>query len=213
MLPASLPPEAQAALEAQVALRPWSFAGCSAAPPSVAPLRRGAGGLAPQPVVLRLFLMHDGRSWQVMQGGLARVLRPGEPVTDALPAGAVFKDVWVMREDAGLIQGPEPGRQPPVAIRRTAVDMPSRVADDFYWLGRYVERLEQQARLGRAGLVRRARGAPLPRELAELVILLPLPGGRRRRGHRARHRCSRTRSASPCNRGVPWAPACRRRPG
>ncbi|MBC7799598.1 MAG: alpha-E domain-containing protein, partial [Gemmatimonadaceae bacterium] len=35
----------------------------------------------------------------------------------------------------------------------------------------YVERLEAQARLGRAGLLRRARGAPLPREMAELDLL------------------------------------------
>ncbi len=162
---------ARAALEERMATAPWSLAGCSTAPPSTAPCA-GPAGLVPEPVVLRLFLMHDGVRWQVMQGGLARVLRPGDAVTDALPAGAVFKDVWVMREDAGLIQGPEPVRQGPIAIRRTAVDMPSRVADDFYWLGRYVERLEAQARLGRSGLLRRARGAPLPREIAELVVLV-----------------------------------------
>ena len=121
------------------------------------------GRLVPQPVTLRMFLMHDGAGWRTMPGGVARVAGPED--------GAVFKDVWVMREDAGVIQGPEAVPQAAVAIRRTAVDMPSRVADDFFWLGRYVERLEAQVRVGRAGLVRRARGAPLPREIAELGTL------------------------------------------
>ena len=31
---------------------------------------------------------------------------------------------------------------PALPIRRTAGDLPSRVADNFYWLGRYMERLE-----------------------------------------------------------------------
>ena len=167
----SLSREARAALERQMVAMPWAFAGCTSTPPSLAPCV-GPEGLAPQPVVLRLFLMHDGAGWQIMQGGLARVLQPGEHVTETLPSGALFKDVWVLSQESGLIVGPAPAPEVAVTIRRTAGDMPSRVADDFFWLGRYVERLEAQARLGRAGLLRRARGAPLPREIAELVVLV-----------------------------------------
>ena len=167
--------EARAALEEQMAARPWAFAGCTSMAPSLAPCfaspGAGSGGLAARPVVLRLFLMNDGHRWRMMQGGLARVLSAGEHVTEALPSGALFKDVWVLSEDSGVIQGPQPMHQVPVTLRRTAGNLPSRVADDFYWLGRYVERLEAQARLGRAGLLRRARGAPLPREIAELDVL------------------------------------------
>ena len=131
----------------------------------------GAEGLAPEPVVLRMFLMHDGVAWRALQGGLARVAAPGQPPAEALPLGVVLKDVWVLSQEAGPIQGPDAWPQPRVAVIRGAGDMPSRVADDFYWLGRYVERLDQQARVGRAGLLRRARGAPLPREIAELAVL------------------------------------------
>ena len=159
------------ALGNAIAERPWDYAACTHVEPSVAPCY-GGEGLAPRPVVLRLFLMHDGQRWAIMQGGLARVLRDGEHVTEALPAGALFKDVWVSTQERAEIRGPEPVRQPPVAIRRSVGDLPSRVADDFYWLGRYVERLDMQARLGRAGLLRSARGAPLPREVAETALLL-----------------------------------------
>ena len=153
--------------------RPWAFAASADAEPSVAPSDGGGGGmlLAPRPVVLRLFMMHDGAGWRMMQGGLARVLAPHEHVTSAMQPGAVFKDVWVLNQDTRDIRGPDPVRVPAIAIRRNSADLPSRVADDFYWLGRYVERLEMQARLGRAGLLRRARGAPLPREVAEMDIV------------------------------------------
>lgn len=163
--------EAREALEAQMLAAPWAFAGCTSAPPSRAPCF-GPERLEPQPVVLRLYLMHDGTGWRMMEGGLARVLSAGEHVTEVLPVGAVFKDVWVLNQESGDIRGPAPLPRPPVPLRRSAGNLPSRVADDFFWLGRILERLEQQARLGRSGLLRRARGAPLPREIAEVTVLL-----------------------------------------
>jgi uncharacterized alpha-E superfamily protein len=58
-----------------------------------------------------------------------------------------------------------------LAIRRTAGDLPSRAADNFFWLGRYLERLEGAARLLRAALTRLARPSPAPHEMAELQVL------------------------------------------
>ncbi len=167
---AGLPPDQRLALEQAIVARAWEFTASNPVPPSLAPCH-AAGGLSPRPVVLRLFLMHDGAAWRMMQGGLARVLSDGEHVTEALPPGALFKDVWVLRQENQDIQGPQPTLQPRVAIQRSIGDLPSRVADDFFWLGRYVERLEAQARLARAGLLRRTRGAPLPREVAEVNVL------------------------------------------
>ena len=115
--------------------------------------------------------MHDGSGWRMLQGGLARVLGAGERVAESVPAGAVLKDVWVLNEEGGFIQGPAPAIQAALPVRRSAGNLPSRVAEELYWLGRRVERLDGQARVGRAGLVRRARGAPLPREIAELQVL------------------------------------------
>jgi len=165
-----MPREARGSMEAAMAARPWAFAASTAIMPSLAPCY-GQGGLQPSPVVLRLFLMHDGVGWHMMQGGMARVLAPGEHVTEALPPGAICKDVWVLRQENTDIRGPEAPPAVHLPILRGAGALPSRVADDFFWLGRYVERLEAQARLGRAGLLRRARGAPLPREVIELEVL------------------------------------------
>jgi uncharacterized alpha-E superfamily protein len=49
--------------------------------------------------------------------------------------------------------------------------MPSRVADNFYWFGRYLERLENAARLTRTLLNRLSRAGLLPRDVPELDAL------------------------------------------
>ncbi len=138
--------------------------------PSAAPCFSPAG-LAPMPVVLRLFSLHLDGGWHTMPGGLARVLE-----ADARPAGRLAgrgwaKDVWVLAEDEALIMGPGPQALPPLPIRRSAGALPSRVADNLFWLGRYVERLDRAARLVRATLSRLRRGRTLPREMAELHAL------------------------------------------
>ena len=82
------------------------------------------------------------------------------------------KDVWVPSEDSQDIVGPPVRLAPPLRLRRASGDLPSRVADNLFWLGRYVERLDRAARLVRAALVRLSRGAAmLPREGFELQVL------------------------------------------
>lgn len=129
------------------------------------------GGLAPAPFILRIFAVSDGAGWQVLPGGIARLVTPGARLTGRLPGGGWCKDVWVQADPSEAIIGPTAQSGPPIAIRRTAGTIPSRVADNFFWLGRYVERLDRAARLMRASITRLRRGAPLPRELAELSTL------------------------------------------
>src|SRR5262249_18026930 len=140
-------------------------------PASVAPCLDG-DRLTPRPVMVRLFLMHDGKTWHALPGGLGRVLDDaGRGGRDAGRTG-VAKDVWGLSEDRTGLVGPRSVRLPPLRLRRTSGDLPSRVADNLFWLGRYVERLDGLARLGRAVLPRLGRGAGLlPHEAMELVIL------------------------------------------
>ncbi len=49
-----------------------------------------------------------------------------------------------------------------VELRRGGLDLPSRLLDDIYWLGRYVERCDCTARLARAGFERAAFGGRAP---------------------------------------------------
>ncbi|TPG59611.1 hypothetical protein EAH89_05045 [Roseomonas nepalensis] len=121
--------------------------------------------LEPRPVALRLFLLHDGAGWRCLPGGVARV-------ADAEGRGGeVSKDVWVLSEEGAEIRGPAALQVPALAIRRAAGDLPSRVADNLFWLGRYVERLDDSARLMRATMARLDRAPMLPRDLAEVAAL------------------------------------------
>jgi len=168
---AHLPAAACAELMARIEARPWEWAAGRLQPPSAAPCLDGER-LSPRPVVLRLFLVHDGRAWRAMPGGLARVIDEAEWLTGRAPAERVSKDVWVLSEDEGDVLGPPALSMPALQLRRTAGDLPSRVADNLFWLGRYVERLDRAARLGRAALQRLLRAATLlPHETMELQVL------------------------------------------
>lgn len=113
------------------------------------------GKLEPRSTVLRVFLAYANGSYYVMPGALARVAQEasGHAVT-SMQQGGGSKDTWVEAE---------PGSQPPTAaiqsapveLRRGGSDLPSRMADNLYWLGRYAERAEFTARLFRA-IVNRA---------------------------------------------------------
>ncbi len=158
--------------EAELRARPWQWAARAVLPPSEVPCLDGRS-FVPRPVVLRLFLVHDGARWRAMPGGLARVLAPDELPTDNLASGGLTKDVWVLNDLGSDIVGPPAPVLPPLALRRTAGELPSRVADNLFWFGRSVERLDRAARLVRATVARVVRGgAVLPREMAELECLL-----------------------------------------
>jgi uncharacterized circularly permuted ATP-grasp superfamily protein/uncharacterized alpha-E superfamily protein len=142
--------------------RGWAAIACE--PPSLAPSFT-EDGLAPRPVLLRLFLLHDGEGWRCLPGGLARLTdEAGRP-------GKVAKDVWVLSEDRAEIRSTIIPHRPALAVRRTSGDLPSRVADNLFWLGRYVERLDDSARLIRSTLARLERAPMLPHDQAEIVAL------------------------------------------
>jgi len=166
-----LQPVERAIMLRRIEQRPWDWAATASVDPSMAPCFDGER-LSPRPVVMRVFLAHDGQDWRAMQGGLARVMEAHDELAGRLPRGGLSKDVWVLNEERGDIVGPPVVMAPPLKIRRASGDLPSRVADDLFWLGRYVERLERSARLVRAAVARLARGAALlPREISELQSL------------------------------------------
>ncbi|MFH5925310.1 circularly permuted type 2 ATP-grasp protein [Roseomonas xinghualingensis] len=160
-----LRPAAVAGVEAQ-AIGNDSRGFCASARPvpSLAP-SLADGVLEPRPVTLRLFLQHDGEAWGCLPGGLARI------TDEAGRAGEVCKDIWVLSDERGEIRRPGMPHGPALSIRRAAGDLPSRVADNLFWLGRYVERLDDSARLMRATLARLERAPMLPRDLAEIGAL------------------------------------------
>ena len=122
------------------------------------------------PVSLRVFAVRSGGTYQVMPGGLVRVV-PGQRVLDpSISAGRASKDAWVVSKtevpDVSLLR---PSGQA-MKLRRGGAELPSRVADNMFWLGRYVERADTTARLMRTLVVRLADES----EAAAAPELLPL---------------------------------------
>lgn len=108
------------------------------------------GRLAPRPMSLRVFLARTQAGWQVMPGGFARIGRTPDPAAIAMQRGGSAADVWIVSdapvEPATLVPASD-GRR---FARVQATALPSRAADNLFWLGRYVERAEGAMRLLRA---------------------------------------------------------------
>jgi uncharacterized circularly permuted ATP-grasp superfamily protein/uncharacterized alpha-E superfamily protein len=134
-------------------------------------------------VAVRTFAVATGDGYEVMPGGLARVSTSSDPLAESALGGQGSKDVWVLSEGpVNQVSLLHPAGTM-VSIHRSGNDLPSRVADHLYWLGRNVERIEGTTRVLRTTLSRftsestftAAQGLiPLLRMLAELMAF-PAP--------------------------------------
>jgi uncharacterized circularly permuted ATP-grasp superfamily protein/uncharacterized alpha-E superfamily protein len=102
--------------------------------------------LAARPFGMRTYAVVAGDGYDVMPGALSRVGGPG--------GVGESKDTWVLA--AGPVQPLSllPPPSAPVELSHDESDLPSRIADSLFWLGRYVERAEGTARLVRTIAVR-----------------------------------------------------------
>ena len=145
----SLDPSQQEQLRQSILARPKDYIGQEDIPYSTTPVLLDAK-LQARSHVLRTFLVASGTDYTVLPGGLTRVAAaPGERV-EAVQNGGISKDTWVLAS--------EPVRQisllsqqaPSVYFLGDRGELPSRVAENLFWLGRYAERAESIIRLLRA---------------------------------------------------------------
>ena len=141
-------------LAAQIRARPHLFAAQELVPLSTAPVVLD-GRTEPRPMVLRSFLVaHEEDGYVVMPGGLARVAPSPDTWVVSNQRGGVSKDVWVLASEPERQVSLLPPSDQPITLKRDGDDVPGRVADDLFWLGRYVERTEGAAQLLREVLLR-----------------------------------------------------------
>jgi uncharacterized circularly permuted ATP-grasp superfamily protein/uncharacterized alpha-E superfamily protein len=130
------------------------------------------GKLQPRPFSLRLYLAKVGDGWQVMPGGFVRIADNPDARAISLQGGDATADAWVLSEGpvSAVTLLPAPER---VTIQRATGMLPSRAADNLFWVGRYVERTEATLRLVRALLNRVAdagdTAAPIVTAITELL--------------------------------------------
>ncbi len=158
--------------------RPWYYVAQEQMALSTAPVWQD-GKLQPRPLVLRVFLCATpSGGYTVLPGGLTRVSsEPGRLVV-SMQRGGGSKDTWVLSARRSEVAPSQPraalATEPtPVVARPAANDLPSRVADGLFWLGRYAERSEGAVRLLRATQSRLTDGNT-PGASAQLRGLLQL---------------------------------------
>jgi uncharacterized alpha-E superfamily protein len=112
------------------------------------------GQLRPRHLVLRVYAVASGGSYVVMPGGLTRVTTSLDTLVTSMQAGGGSKDTWVFAAEPTSQFSLLPSHSTPLDISRATFALPSRAADNLFWLGRYLERVEPPARVARAILPR-----------------------------------------------------------
>jgi uncharacterized circularly permuted ATP-grasp superfamily protein/uncharacterized alpha-E superfamily protein len=109
-------------------------------------------GLKPRHTVLRSFLVSDEHDYMVMPGGLTRVSSEENKLVVSNQAGGISKDTWVLAtEPEKYVSLLSERRQARLAPDKGG-EVPGRVADNMFWVGRYAERAEFISRLLRLTL-------------------------------------------------------------
>ncbi len=108
------------------------------------------GRLEPRPVTLRAFAMRTPSGWTVMPGGFARIGASPDTAAIAMRQGGRAADVWVLGDAPVERITLLPAREGRAVDAKLTTILPSRAADNLFWLGRYIERAEGTVRVLRA---------------------------------------------------------------
>ncbi|MBX3023982.1 circularly permuted type 2 ATP-grasp protein [bacterium] len=158
------------ALRAQIEWRPDAFVGQERVALSTVPVWAG-GALEARASVLRGFLVADRDGYAVMPGGLCRVAPSPSTLMVSNQQGGVSKDVWVLASEPEPEVGVLVPATHPLLVERGGQDVPGRVADNLFWIGRYAERAEATARVLREALNRVLDGDAAPRDAHRAALL------------------------------------------
>lgn len=151
--------QSAAAIKEMIEHRPYQFVAQKPLDLSTAPFWSGDGPIRAEPMTLRVFVAATKDGYRVMPGGLALAARhsreaPGDAAAqDARAQDLSFdysKDVWVLSDESVDTFSLLGQSLQATALRRSDRDLPSRTADNLYWLGRYLERTEGAVRLYRS---------------------------------------------------------------
>jgi uncharacterized circularly permuted ATP-grasp superfamily protein/uncharacterized alpha-E superfamily protein len=146
--PDALDEERRSELLSRIEAQPEDYVAQERVALSTAPVF-SENGFAPRHVILRVYAAWNGSSYAVLPGGLTRVSGQDSSRAVSMQLGGGSKDTWVF----GGADEPAPVRRLlplPKGARVAARELPSRVADNLFWLGRYTERVESRVRFARA---------------------------------------------------------------
>lgn len=137
-------------LKSTIKARPYLFVGQEQVSFSTLPVFIN-NQLVPRNAVLRTFAVASGDGYVVMPGGLTRVALQKDNYIVSNQFGGISKDTWVVGGGESAAAWATASRPP---YRETAAEpLTSRAADNLFWTGRHLERIESSARLFRTLLL------------------------------------------------------------
>jgi uncharacterized alpha-E superfamily protein len=142
---AALTPEEKSRLVKAIAERGVDFVGQEVVNLSTTPVWND-GRLTPRPFVLRVYAARTPDGWRIMPGGFCRISDRADARAVSMGEGVQSADVWVLADKPVEMVTLLPTDET-VRIRRVMGNLPSRAADNLFWLGRYLERAEATLRL------------------------------------------------------------------
>lgn len=159
-------------LLAAIEAHPERYVGQERIPRSTSPVW-SQGGPQPWHLALRCFMVAGNDEFEVLPGGLARAGVDAGNVENVVSQGQRNQDVWVLADGHSEQPLAASGIPTHLALRRSGAELPSRVAENFYWLGRNVERADDAVRLLRTVFQRLASDSDRdPLETRGLLRLL-----------------------------------------
>jgi uncharacterized circularly permuted ATP-grasp superfamily protein/uncharacterized alpha-E superfamily protein len=128
--------------------RPGDFVGQEVVRLSTTPTLRD-GLLQPAPFVLRVYAAATPEGMKIMPGGFCRTSDQLDARAISMNENARTADVWVL-SDKPVERMSLLASKDDVKVQRILGHLPSRAADNLFWLGRYLERAEATLRLVRS---------------------------------------------------------------
>ena len=109
---------------------------------------------------MRVYAVATASGYVVMPGALTRVAANSHDDVVSLQRGGTSKDTWVCFSAKPRQSLPQGKRIRLRDLRRVDAYLPSRIAENLFWLGRYAERADHHARLIRSALTRHMEADP-----------------------------------------------------
>lgn len=163
-----LDPAGLDALRARILAAPHQFVGQERVSYSTAP-SFAKNQLEPRHAILRVFVVAGEQGYVVLPGGLTRSADAGDTRVVAADVGGVAKDTWVLSSQTethvSMWQ-----RRPDTGAEEPHSTLPSRAAENLFWVGRNAERAEATSRLLRTIISTLTQDRPFGREANGLCL-------------------------------------------
>ncbi len=126
------------------------------------------GQLIPCASILRTFAVATDNGYSVMPGGLTRANLDADNKIISNQRGSVSKDTWVLASEPEKrlsLRSPDM-----LQVIEDTSELPSRVVENLFWMGRYTERAESALRLLRTVSLQINRTEALPDTVARTLL-------------------------------------------